>query len=123
MTDYFGFLRAMPFLRGFTGAGAQALAMWEDITNSNSWLKYNDPSFGARNRAEESMRRKRDLIKNSNGRVPAYGDFYADSNLQQVGSQAVAGAGVGNFTRMARDALDLYVPDVVENVSYDVMYR
>lgn len=107
------------------GPGVQALKMWEDITNSNAWFKYNDPTFGARNRADESKRRKRDIIKNANGRAPAYGDFFADSNLQQIGSQAVAGAGagVGQFTRMARDAMDLYVPDVVENIDYDYMYR
>lgn len=89
--------------------GGQSSFDWETF----DYLMDNVPPISWVKGALNEKARNTDIRKNANGRQPAYETlFNQGANTSALGSMASFGA-----RRMARDAMDLYPPDVVENVN------
>lgn len=87
---------------------------------TNPWVYANIPLLKDINRAQADYSRHQDIIRNANGRGPAYGDFYELNGVQNLAGFGVNSA-LGGATRavaMAHDLTDLYGADVSEDVSY-----
>lgn len=118
MSDYWDYIN-----QGISSAanrfGAIGGSLWNHggkFVNDNAWLFSNLPFFGNIYRAMSDYDYQQDVIRHAGGRTPAYpANFYHSGAMSSLIND-VSKSATGQVKAMSRDLVDLYSPEVVENL-------